>query len=336
MSKKHILVTGGTGAIGSRLVQKIAERDEHDLLVVLDNNSSGHEDNVSKDEKLIRVVGDIADDKTLDEAFSHGITHVYHLAANFANQNSVDNTEKDLRTNGMGTVKMLEHAKKHGVERFLYSSSSCIYMPTEKPFSETGPIQLSTPYAITKMLGEYYTTFYHKFHGVSSVIVRYFSSYGPGDYPGRFRSVIPNFIYRARNGESLTITGTGEETRPFTFVDDTVDGTIAAMEKAPKRELKNFYTHPLAEDDNLVYNIGNEKTITMNELARIINEATGNKAPVEYVPKRDWDVQPHRALDASKARKELGFEAKVGVEEGVKRSIEWFESPDFNTDHIHF
>lgn len=193
MSTKHILVTGGTGAIGSNLVRRLIELNEFEKLVILDNNSSGHADNAVAHDKVEYVYGDICDEAVLDSVFAHDITHVYHLVANFANQLSVDFPVKDLTTNGVGIVKLLERSTKHGVEKFLYSSSSCVYKPTGQPFSETSPLMLSTPYAITKLLSEHYVTFYNKFRGLPAVVVRYFSSYGPGDYPGKFRSVIPNF-----------------------------------------------------------------------------------------------------------------------------------------------
>lgn len=334
MSSKNILITGGTGAIGSNLVKRLVELDDFDLLVILDNNSSGHADNAVLHDNIVYVYGDICDDATLDRVFEHDITHVYHLAANFANQLSVDFPVKDLTTNGVGIVKLLERSVKHNVQKFLYASSSCVYKPTGEPFTETSPIMLSTPYAITKLLSEHYVTFFNKYKGLPAVIVRYFSSYGPGDYPGKFRSVIPNFLWSARQGHPLTITGTGEETRPFTYVGDIVEGTIIAMEKSQSKILDSHYTHPLHEEDNLVYNIGTETATKMSDLANIVNELCGNQSEVVYIPRRDWDVVPHRPVNASKARKELGFESQVSLEEGLKKTLEWFNSEGFNKNHV--
>jgi UDP-glucose 4-epimerase len=334
MSDKIILVTGGTGAIGSNLVKRLVERNDFEKLIILDNNSSGHADNAVTHDRVVYVHGDICDDAILDTLFEHDITHVYHLAANFANQLSVDFPVKDLTTNGIGIVKLLERSVKHKVQKFIYSSSSCVYKPTGKPFSETSPLMLSTPYAITKLLSEHYVTFYNKFRGLNAVIVRYFSSYGPGDYPGKFRSVIPNFLWSAMHGAPLMITGTGEETRPFTYVDDIVEGTIIAMEKSPHRIVKNHYTHPLEEDDNLVYNIGTETATKMADLATIVNALCGNKSEIVYVPRRDWDVVPHRPVDASKAKRELGFEANTSLEEGLQKTLEWYMSDAFNKSYI--
>jgi len=334
MKKKVILVTGGTGAIGSNLVKRLLELDDFEKLVILDNNSSGHVDNIGEHKKVVLVVGDITNDETLEKAFNERITHVYHLAANFANQSSVDYPVKDLMTNGVGIVKLLEKCVEYNVKKVLYSSSSCVYKPVEGNFSETSPIMLSTPYSITKMLSEYYVTFFNKFHGLTAVIVRYFSSYGPGDYPGKFRSVIPNFLWKALHKEPLTITGTGEETRPFTYIDDIVNGTIAAMENSGERIVKSYYTHPHIEDDNLIYNIGTETRTRLVDLAEKINALTGNTADIEFVERRDWDEMPHRGVDASKAKKELNFEATISLDEGLKKTIAWFKSDQFNQDHI--
>ena len=151
---KTILVTGGAGAIGSNLVNTIIDNCEK--LIILDDFSSGHSDNLEylNSEKVHIVDGDICVQSVIDKAFSYGINQVYHLAANFANQNSVDNTEKDLRTNGVGIVKVLQASVENKIEKFLTTSSSCVYKPSNNPFIETASIELTTPYAITKMLSE--------------------------------------------------------------------------------------------------------------------------------------------------------------------------------------
>ena len=336
MSSKKILVTGGTGAIGSNLVRHLAVNDEFEHLYVLDNNSSGRIDNLLNDSRITFVQGDVGNDAVLDSIFANGITHVYHLAANFANQSSVDNPVKDLMTNGVGIVKILERSYKSNVQKFLYSGSSCVYKPTGEPFSETSPLLLSTPYAITKLLSEYYLTFFNKYRKLPAVGLRYFSSYGPGDYPGKFRSVIPNFIWKALNGEDLTITGNGEETRPFTYIDDIVQGTYMAMENSPSNFVESYYTHPLNPDDNLIYNIGSEKEVRMIDLAEKINRLCGNKSKIVFVPRRDWDVVLHRPVDASKARRVLGYEAETSIDEGLQKTLDWFKSDAFNKAHVHF
>ena len=172
MNKKNILVTGGAGAIGSNLVKSLL--NNCNKLVILDDFSSGRHENVDELTNIpnVEVVdGNICDQSVVDKAFSYNIDQVYHLAVNFANQNSIDNPEKDLTTNGIGTIKILEASVKNNIEKFLLSSSSCIYKPGNEAFIEHGSVELTTPYAITKMLSEYYVTFFNKFHNLPAVIV---------------------------------------------------------------------------------------------------------------------------------------------------------------------
>ena len=333
---KNILVTGGTGAIGSNLVKKLTEKGSADKTVILDDNSSGYHNNLTQKDNIIFVKGNICNDWVLEQAFSHDISHVYHLAANFANQSSVDYPEKDLMTNGVGIIKLLEASVKNNVEKFLYSSSSCVYKPVDSPFVEHGPIALTTPYAITKLLSEYYVTFYNKFKGLPAVVVRYFNNYGPGDYPGKFRSVICNFFWRALKNKPLIITGDGNETRPFTFVEDLVDGTIIAMEKSEHKTLENFYSHPIDKDDNLIYNIANPEVVKIKDLAEKINSLCGNTAGIEYQPRRNWDVIPNRSVCIEKASKELGFRPKINIDEGLEKTLSWFSSEKFKKENTRF
>ena len=332
---KNVLVTGGTGAIGANLVKKLSEQKDTKV-IVLDNNSSGYHNNLIQKDNVTFVKGNICDNWVIDQAFTHDITHVYHLAANFANQSSVDFPEKDLTTNGIGIVKLLEASVKNNVKKFLYSSSSCVYKPVDSPFVEHGPIALTTPYAITKLLSEYYVTFYNKFKGLPCVIVRYFNNYGPGDYPGKFRSVICNFFWKDLNNEPLVITGDGSETRPFTFVDDIVDGTMTAMEKSKEKIVENFYTHPIEEDDNLIYNIANPEIVKIKDLAEKVNALCGNSAGIEYQPRRNWDVIPNRSVSIDKAKKELQFNPKTNIDEGLKKTLDWFNSKEFKNENTRF
>ena len=148
----------------------------------------------------------------LKRVFNEAPTHIYHLAAFFANQNSVDYPERDLHVNGMGTLKLLEYASIASVDRFVYASSGCSIYGSEAPLplrEEYVSMHLTSPYQITKMLGELYCNFFSHHHGMKIAITRFFNSYGPGEVPGQYRNVIPNFVYWAMNGHPLPITGTG-------------------------------------------------------------------------------------------------------------------------------
>ncbi len=309
---KSILITGGAGAIGSNLVKTLLDL-EPERVLVLDNLTSGRRGLLPGDDRLRLYVGDVGDDEMLRLIFEENrVDMVFHLAANFANQNSVDHPRRDLTTNGLGTLKLLEYAQRAGVKRFLYTSSSCIYGGKEVSLSEEATdFNLDTPYAITKLLGERYVDFFRDFHGLGTVILRYFNAYGPGEYPGRYRNVIPNFFMRAASGEPLVITGTGEETRDFTFVEDTVGLTLRAA--ADQRALGR------------VYNVGSGKETSIRELAEKINQLTGNPAGIEYAERRGWDRIPRRLAHIGRARAELDYKPSVGLDEGLMRTWEWLK-----------
>src|SRR6266571_8356188 len=200
---RAVLVTGGAGAIGTNLVARLGDfRGER--TIILDNLSSAFEWNIPQGPRIRFVRGDILDDETLKAVFEERPEVVYHLAAHFANQNSVDHPEIDLMVNGMGILKVLEHARKTDVECLVYASSGCgIYgSDTPMPFTEDYvSMDLQTPYQVTKMLGELYTNMYHNLYGLPIVNARFFNSYGPGEVPGKYRNVIPNFFYWAMNGQ---------------------------------------------------------------------------------------------------------------------------------------
>ena len=226
---KIVLVTGGAGAIGSNLVKTLSDL-ETKKIIIIDDLSSSYEWNIPASPKVAFIKGSILDDEKLRWAFKEKPQIVYHLAGHFANQNSVDNPETDLMVNGMGTLKVLEHAHLVGVERFIYASSGCgIYGADSKmPFEEHDvSMKLYTPYQVTKMLGELYTNYFYNLYHLPIVNARFFNSYGPGEVPGKYRNVIPNFFYWSLNKQPLPITGTGDETRDFTYVGDLVNGLLA-------------------------------------------------------------------------------------------------------------
>jgi nucleoside-diphosphate-sugar epimerase len=309
---KRILVTGGAGAIGSNLVKRLSELGP-ERIVVIDDLSSSYEWNLPKGPKITFVRGSILDEEKLRWAFKERPQIVYHLAAHFANQNSVDNPETDLMVNGMGTLKVLEHSAMVGVERFIYASSGCgIYGSDSKiPFKEHDvSMKLYTPYQVTKMLGELYTNYFYNLYGLPIVNARFFNSYGPGEVPGRYRNVIPNFFYWAMNKQPLPITGTGEETRDFTYVSDVVDGLLvmASCEEAVGEAI----------------NLGTGKEIRIRDLATWVNELTKNDAGTVFKERRNWDKKTRLLASIDKARKILGYEPNTEFKEGLKRVHQWF------------
>ena len=309
-SGKNILVTGGAGAVGANLVRALCDLEVNQIYVV-DNLSSGFKSNLEGVPRTIFIEGDIADPRTLDEVFTHGIDVVFHLAAFFANQNSIDHPHEDARTNILGTLQVLEYSNKNKVELFVYVNTPCMYNAESSNWTEgSKEIKHETPYSISKFTGEQYSKFFYKYHKLPTVSARIFNSYGPYEHPGRYRNVIPNFIDTATKGQSLTITGTGTETRSFTFVDDIVRGLLLAGTQY--------------DGSWQIYNIGSAKETKIIDLAKKINELTGNTAPIVFTSRRDWDNTLRRRPNINRAKKRLGYHPTVKLEDGLKRTLDWF------------
>jgi nucleoside-diphosphate-sugar epimerase len=302
------LVTGGAGAIGSTLVGRLLR--EGWQVMVLDDLSSGYRENLPPE--ALFTEGSITDQPLVEELFSQRPRVVFHLAAHFANQNSVEHPRADLRVNAEGTLLLLEQALAAGVERFVYASSSCVYGKASSMKEDQVGEELDTPYAISKLAGERYARFFAHYHGVHTVSLRYFNSYGPGEFPGRYRNVIPNFFARALRKEPLVITGTGEETRDFTYVEDTAEATLrAALTPLPP---------------GTVLNVGRGEPVSIVDLAREINHLVGNPAGVEFAPPRSWDGIPHRRAEVGRMRELLGFSPQTPLREGLEKTLQWIET----------
>ena len=308
---KTVLVTGGAGAIGSYLCRELAGLGAR--VLVLDDLSSGVRWNVPSGPEVVFVEGDVIDEIKLKRVFFERPRIVFHLAGFFANQNSVDHPERDLMVNGMGTLRALEYSVLTGIDRFVFaSSSSTVYGgQAPLPFKEDYiSLRLTTPYQATKMLGELYCNFFFHHYGVNTVKARFFNNYGPGENPGQYRNVIPNFIYYAMQGLALPVTGSGEETRDFTYVGDTVDGLLrcGVMDSAIGQEI----------------NIATGTETQIGDLARMINELVGNSAGVRYLGRRKWDDKSRRLASIDKARRLLGFHPTTPIAVGLQNTIAWF------------
>jgi UDP-glucose 4-epimerase len=310
---KTVLVTGGAGAIGSNLTRALSQANAG-LVIVLDDLSASYEWNIPSNSNILFVKGSVTDDVALKRVFAEEPEYVFHLAAFFANQNSVDYPERDIMTNGLGTLKVLEYSNLSKVKKLIYASSGCSIYGSQAPLplrEEFMSMDLSTPYQITKMLGELYCNFHWHHYELRIVKTRFFNSYGPGEVPGQYRNVIPNFIYWAMKGLPLPITGTGEETRDFTYVDDLVDGMLRA----------GYYSEAFGEAINLAS--GSE--IRVIDLANLINRHTKNEAGIRFAERRKWDTKSRLLASVEKGKKLIGYEPKMDFEEGIKRTIKWFE-----------
>lgn len=309
---KRILVTGGAGSIGGNLVRKLSQLNAEEVIGV-DNLSSAYEWNIPKGDNIKFVKGNILNDETLKKVFKEKPEYVFHLAAHFANQNSVDNPETDLMVNGMGILKVLEYSQLVDIERFVYSSSGCgVYgLDSEMPFKEHDiSISLHTPYQVTKLLGELYTNYFHNLYDLPIVNARFFNVFGPGEVPGRYRNVIPNFMYWSLHGKALPITGDGSETRDWTYVDDIINGLLAMGVKEDA----------IGE----AINLGSGTETRVIDMANMINELTGNDAGVKYIERRNWDKKTRLLSSIDKAKRILDYKPQTEFKEGLKKVYEWF------------
>lgn len=308
---KDILITGGAGCIGSNLTKALIKA-EAAKIIALDDLSAAGKWNIPTAPNVVFMQGSVLDEEVLKRAFSEKLDFVFHLAAHFANQNSVDNPETDLMVNGLGILKVLEYSHLTEVSKFVFASSGCSVYGSQAPLplkEDFVSLHLDTPYQITKLLGELYCNFFYNYYGLPVAIVRYFNVYGPGEIPGAYRNVIPNFIWWALHKKPLPITGNGEETRDFTFVDDIVEGTLLA----------GIVPEAVGE----AFNLASQTETRIMDIADMINEITGNHGGVEFIARRDWDRIIQRRASIDKARKVLGYEPKTQIKGGIKKTYDW-------------
>jgi nucleoside-diphosphate-sugar epimerase len=316
---KNVLVTGGAGCIGSNLTKALIKA-KATKIIVLDDLSAAEKWNIPVAPSIIFIEGSILDEEVLKRVFSQKLDFVFHLAAHFANQNSVDNPETDLMVNGLGILKILEYSHLTKVGRVVFASSGCSVYGSQAPLplkEDFVSLHLDTPYQITKLLGELYCNFYHNYYGLPVAIARYFNVYGPGEIPGLYRNVTPIFVWTALHNRPLRILGTGEETRDFTFVEDIVDGTLRCG--------------VVPEAIGQAFNLASEKETRVIDLAKMILNVTNNTHEIQFAPRRDWDRITRRRASIEKARRLLGYEPKTEMKEGVKRTYDWIVA---NRDRI--
>jgi UDP-glucose 4-epimerase len=311
---KAVLITGGAGAIGTNLAREIAGLKAR-TVIILDDMSAAYDWNIPSLPNVLFVKGSITDEAVLKRVFLARPDVVFHLAAFFANQNSVDYPRRDLETNGLGTLLVLQYAQMCGTSRLIYASSGCsIYgsvapLPLKEDFVS---MHLTTPYQITKMLGELYCNFFHHHYGLPVVKTRFFNSYGPGEVPGQYRNVIPNFIFRGLSGLPIPFTGTGEETRDFTYVIDVVDALLRA----------GYFERAIGQEMNIAS--GRETRIL--DLAERVNELTGNTAGIVRAEPRVWDTKKRLLASVDRARELLGYVPRTEFDDGLIATVEWFRS----------
>ncbi|MCS7458829.1 NAD-dependent epimerase/dehydratase family protein [Paenibacillus doosanensis] len=316
----NILVTGGAGFIGSHLVHRLIELGHH--VWTLDDMSTGRLhflDEATESNRHSMIHGSVTD-KELLKGLIERCDVVFHLAAVLGVKNTVENPLKVIEGNIDGTRNVLELAMKYGA-KVVFASTSEIYGKNSKlPFKEDSDRVLGDPsihrwcYATAKAIDEHLCFAYAE-QGLPVTVVRYFNAYGPRQTSSQYGGVVPRFIKAALANEPLEVHGDGSQIRCFTFIRDTVEGTVAAMEPAA---------------NGLAFNIGSERPIAIVDLAHRIVKLAGSSSPVVFIPHAQaygpgFEDMAARIPDISRARRILQYEPSVSLEEGLQLSIDWYK-----------
>jgi nucleoside-diphosphate-sugar epimerase len=308
---RNVLVTGGAGFIGSSLARAFQARG--DSVRVIDNLSSGKRSNLEEIAGKITVVeGDILDAEALASALA-GVEVVFHQAAIPSVPRSVAAPLPSHDANATGTLRVLQAARAAGVRRVVYAGSSSAYGDTPVlPKVETmTPLPLS-PYAVSKLAGEYYCQMYARTMGLETVVLRYFNVFGPRQDPtSQYAAVIPRFVTAALEGRAPVVFGDGTQSRDFCFIDNVVQANLRAAEAERERVSGG------------VFNVACGEATDLNAVLRLVSELTGRPLTARYEPSRAGDVK-HSLADIEAARTRLGYEPQVLFAEGLKRTVEWF------------
>ncbi len=308
-----ILVTGGAGFIGSHLVEKLLA-DRHDVTIIDDFNDfydpQVKRANISAVAKQIAVHDiDLRDGDTVAALFrKEKFDVIAHLAARAGVRPSIQQPKLYYDTNVAGTLHLLEGARTGGIERVIFASSSSVYGAAKKvPFSEEEPLtQTLSPYAATKIGGEFLCSTYSHLNKMRIVALRYFTVYGARQRPDL---AIHQFTRKINAGEPIDQFGDGTTRRDYTYIDDIIQGTMAALK----------YEGPMFD----VFNLGESETIQLKDLIAAIENALGKKAKINRLPEQPGDM-PLTCADISKSRKLLGYNPKTKFEDGLPRFVDWF------------
>lgn len=314
----HVLITGGAGFIGSHLTRRLLDRG--DRITVLDNFNDFYDParkraNVAPflempEDRYVLVEGDIRDAETVDGLFAQGgFDAVVHLAARAGVRPSLAQPILYEEVNCIGTLRLLEAARRHGPENFVFGSSSSVYGINEKvPFSEDDEVnQPISPYATTKRTGELLCYNYHHLYGLKTSCLRFFTVYGPAQRP---EMAIHKFTDLLARGKAVPLYGDGSSRRDYTYIDDILDGVVAALDLAPDFE---------------ILNLGGAETTALSDLVRWIAEELEVEPKIDHLPNQPGDV-PITYADVSKAGRLLSYSPKVPIRRGLARFVAWYKS----------
>src|SRR5215813_6366450 len=309
------LVTGGAGFIGSHIASALMASGAR--VRILDDLSTGHRENVEEIGGDVEFIeGSVADEQLLNKALD-GVELIFHEAAIPSVPRSVEAPRQTHIASVDGTFSLLVVARDHKVRRVVYAASSSAYgdQPTLPKSEQMLPDPLS-PYAVAKLVGEYYCQVFTRVYGLETVSLRYFNVFGPRQDPGsQYSGVVSRFISSLLSNERPVIYGDGEQSRDFTYIDNVLFANLSAAE---------------AQDvAGKVINVANGERITLNQLLFELKELTGKQdVTAEYLEPRVGDVR-HSLADISMARQLLGYESKVDLREGLQRTIDWWKSSRF-------
>ena len=310
------LVTGGAGFIGSHIARALVDAGAR--VRVIDDLSTGSVQNLDEIGGEVEFINASINDTAVLNRAVQGVELVFHEAAIPSVPRSVQQPRETHDASVNGTFNLLLAARDAGVRRVVYAASSSAYGDQlESPKRESMRPDPLTPYAAAKLVGEYYCQVFTRSYGLETVSLRYFNVFGPRQDPSsQYSGVISRFIFALEAGESPTIYGDGEQSRDFTYVGNAVDANLLAAE-APDASGK-------------VFNVANGKSITINEVLDVLKRLTGrNEIKAEYAPARLGDVRDSLA-DLQAATAVLGFEPKVGLEEGLRLTLDWWKNSRFS------
>jgi nucleoside-diphosphate-sugar epimerase len=303
------LVTGGSGFIGSHIVKRLV--DTGAFVRVVDNLSTGRSERLENFRAAIEFVqGDLVDEQISDSVVKD-IDYVLHQAAVPSVQRSIEDPLGTNRANVTATLNLLESCRKQGVRRLVYAGSSSAYGDTEVlPKVEKMVPKPRSPYALQKLVGEYYCKLYGELYGLETVSLRYFNVFGPDQDPhSEYSAVIPKFVSRLLAGQSITVYGDGEQSRDFTYIDNVVQANLLALRAR--------------EASGKVCNVGCGQRLSLNRLIQILESILNVQAKVVRVAPKPGDVR-HSMADIGLARAVLGYEPKVDAAEGLRLTVEAF------------
>ena len=327
----RFLVTGGAGFIGSHIVERLLK--EGHFVRVLDNFSTGKEENLAFTNDLRAmsyelIKGDIRDTSACAKACA-GIDYILHQAALRSVPKSMKDPHSYNEVNIDGTLNLLEAATEAKVKRFVLASSSSVYGDVSTfPEREDFYPQLISPYALSKLAGEYYCRIFSEHYALETVCLRYFNVFGPRQaLDDEYAVVIPKFIHCILNDQQPPIFGTGKQSRDFTYIDNVVEANILAATV----DLRPM-TYDLRPNStvHMVFNVANGQDHTVLELVDLLNKIIGKDILPVFLPLRPGDV--FRTLaDISRIKEKLGFQGKVGFQEGLRRTVEYFRGVNTTT-----